>query len=132
MYFALLRPGWRRLFLFIPIALLARVSAAAAEEIHDHAQMDHSKMDHAMPAPSGSAPAATKPKRKKPANHTGHTTAATGAAMDHSQMDHSKMGHGEMKGLLGPYPMTREARAPAGSLTRRRMKASTNSSATGA
>jgi len=108
MYFALLRPGWRRLFLFIPIALLARVSAAAAEEIHDHAQMDHSKMDHAMPAPSGSAPAATKPKRKKPANHTGHTTAVTGAAMDHSQMDHSKMGHGEMKGLLGPYPMTRD------------------------
>ena len=112
MYFALLRPGWRRLFLFIPIALLARVSAAAAEEIHDHAQMDHSKMDHskmghAMPAPSGPLPPATK-KKRKPANHTGHTTAATGAAMDHSQMDHSKMGHGEMKGLLGPYPMTRD------------------------
>ena len=77
MYSALLRPGWRRLFLFIPIALLARVSAAAAEEMHDHAQMDHSKMDHskmghAMPAPSGSLPTATKKQKEARQSHRAH------------------------------------------------------------
>ena len=131
MYFALLRPGWRRLFLFIPIALLARVSAADAEEMHDHAQMDHSKMDHskmghAMLAPSGPLPPATK-KKGKPANHTVHTTAATGAAMDHS-----KMGHGEMKGVLGPYPMTRDGSGTSWVPDATPRRESTNNSSNGA
>jgi hypothetical protein len=72
----------------------------------DHAHMDH--MDHAQMHHDQPSQKPSKTKKKKPA--AGHAASHENMPpMDHAAMDHGAMhaGH-EMKGLFGPYGMSRE------------------------
>ena len=78
----------------------------------DHAHMDHmgpmDHMDHAQMPHGHQTPKPSKTKKRKPA--AGHAAShANMPPMDHAAMDHGAMhaGH-EMKGLFGPYGMSRE------------------------
>lgn len=115
----------------IPFAfatIVASLQGAGAQEQANHDQMSHEQMQQkpravasgqSEPQQGAKVPATTPAdpgRMEMPASHKDMGGAAhdmgamnqSGAAMD--SMKDMKMGsHGEMSGMFGPYPMTREA-----------------------